>query len=70
VASGIMAVAVYWLAQWGHWQTGGNSLRNIGVLALAVMAGIAIYGVFAYLLKAPELKEIIVALQRKQKKVS
>ncbi len=67
VASGVMAVAVYYLAKLGDWERGGNSLLNIGVLLLCVVVGVGVYAAAAAALRSPELKEIVSALSRRRR---
>lgn len=62
-----MGVFVHLVATLGRWSEGGNSPRNIAVLTLAVMAGAAVFAVTAYLLRVPELTELIAAFRRRRR---
>jgi len=58
-----MAAAVYAVSLLGRWEIGGNSALNIGVLALAVLTGIVMYFIFAYIVRVPEMKELLGAVR-------
>jgi len=63
-----MGAAVYGLSSLGRWGDGGNSPRNIAVLALCVAAGVVVYAACAAALRAPELREILDAARRRGRK--
>ncbi len=62
-----MAAAVHYIGKLGSWPDGGNSPRNIGVLALAVVAGVAVFGLTAYLFRVPELRELAAVFRRRRR---
>jgi putative peptidoglycan lipid II flippase len=64
-ASAFTAASAYGVCTMGSWEDGGNSARNLGTLLLAVVTGMVVYVVSAYLLKSPELSEISSALRRR-----
>jgi putative peptidoglycan lipid II flippase len=49
----------------GDWERGGMALQNVGILTGAVLAGAVVYAVLAWLLKAPELEELVRAFRRR-----
>jgi putative peptidoglycan lipid II flippase len=65
-ATAPMAAAAWGVSLLGRWDQGGNSLRNIGVLAAAVVAGVVVYAAFAFALRSPELRELAAALRRRR----
>lgn len=67
VATVPMGAAAWGIARMGRWEDGGNSLRNIGVLAAAVMAGIVLYGATALVLRTPEMRDLLGALRRRRR---
>ncbi|MCP4675887.1 MAG: murein biosynthesis integral membrane protein MurJ [Deltaproteobacteria bacterium] len=66
LASAPMAAAVYGISLLGVWKDGGNSPRNIGVLVLTVLAGLAVYCIAAFIFRAPELRELLAALGKRR----
>lgn len=67
LAAGACAVVARSVALAGQWERGGALPSNYGVLLLAVMAGTGVYVVSAWVLRAPELAELIGAFRRKRK---
>jgi putative peptidoglycan lipid II flippase len=65
-ASAPMAAAAWGVSLLGRWEQGGNSPRNIGVLGLAVAAGVVVYALVAWLFRSPELGELVAALRRRR----
>ncbi|HUT76853.1 MAG TPA: murein biosynthesis integral membrane protein MurJ, partial [Polyangia bacterium] len=61
-----MCAVVWGLGLLGHWHEGGNSPRNIAVLALAMVAGVAVYAAAALVLRSPELGELLDAVRRRR----
>ncbi len=68
LASAPMAAGIFALSNLGAWEEGGNSLRNIGVLALTVLAGVVIYGVASYILRVPELTKLVDAIKQRRRR--
>jgi putative peptidoglycan lipid II flippase len=67
-ASAPMAAVTFGLGRLGRWSAGGNSPRNIGVLALAVVAGVVVYAAAARVLRSPELAELWSAIGRRKRR--
>lgn len=67
VPTGFMAPAVYGITVFGRWERGGNSPLNMGILLLAIAVGVAVYGLGAYILRVPELIELLSALKRRRR---
>ncbi|MGB5809546.1 MAG: murein biosynthesis integral membrane protein MurJ [Polyangiales bacterium] len=65
--SAVMGVVVVLIAQLGQWQLGGNDLRNIGVLAAAIVGGAVAYLGVTAAAGAPELRDLASALQRRKR---
>jgi len=68
--SGVMAPVIYLVASLGKWELGGNDPRNIAVFFASLLSGAAVYFAVAYLLRAPELSELWVAIRSKQRTAS
>lgn len=64
-AAAVMCVACWAASRLGRWEEGGNAIRNIGVLGLALAAGLGAYLAAAALLRAPELAQLKSALGRR-----
>jgi putative peptidoglycan lipid II flippase len=67
-ASVLMAPAAAFVVTYGAWEKGGNSVLNISILFLAVIAGVAVFALGAYVLGSPELKELAQAIGKKRSK--
>ena len=63
-----MALVARYTASFGHWENGGNDVRNIVVFAAALIASGVTYLGTSYLLRAPELADVLKAVQRKRKR--
>lgn len=68
VACAPMATAVWALARFGRWSDGGNSPRNIAVLAATIAVGVAVYAGAAFAVRAPELRDLADAVRRRRRK--
>lgn len=65
VAAAAMGATGIGVAHFGTWAAGGNDLRNVAVLAGAlVLAGLA-YVIVLAVLRAPELDDVLAALRRR-----
>jgi putative peptidoglycan lipid II flippase len=64
----LMAPVAYHVSTFGAWEKGGNSVVNITFLFLAVIAGVAVFALGAYVLGAPELGELFQAAQKRRSK--
>ncbi len=66
IASAIMGVGVWFLAQWGsEWLTGGyNLVIRLSVLGVIVSAGMLMYGVLVILLKVTSIAELKAGFRR------
>jgi putative peptidoglycan lipid II flippase len=62
-----MGLTVVGLTRLGAWREGGNSPANIALLLAAVALGAAVYGLFAYLIKAPELTSLLSAFKKRRR---
>jgi putative peptidoglycan lipid II flippase len=60
-----MAAAAWGVARLGRWEAGGNDVRNLLVYAAALVVAGVVYLGFAHLAKAPELADVLAALQRR-----
>ena len=60
-----MAIAVHFISRLGRWPDGGNAPQNIGVVGLAVVTGVVVFGVTAFLFRVPELKELMAAFRKR-----
>jgi len=65
VASAVMGAGVWYIKGFGNWETGGNSVHNILVLAVAVTAGVIIFFAASWLLKIPEFRQIKTSIFRR-----
>jgi putative peptidoglycan lipid II flippase len=63
-ASVLMAPVAALVSSYGVWEKGGNSVLNISILFLAVIAGVGVFSLGAYVLGSPELKELALAFGR------
>jgi putative peptidoglycan lipid II flippase len=68
VASVLVAPVAALVSSYGVWEQGGNSVLNISILFLAVIAGVGVFALGAYVLGSPELKELALALGRRRGK--
>jgi putative peptidoglycan lipid II flippase len=68
VATVPMSAAVYGISQLGIWSEGGNSIRNLGVVALSVVTGMVIYAATAHLFSMPEYIEFKKAFRTRRKR--
>ena len=65
LASVVMGVVRSAVASVGRWHEGGNSLRNVGVLAAAGLGGILAFVAAGKALRMPELEILLAALKRR-----
>jgi putative peptidoglycan lipid II flippase len=56
VASLLMGVSVYLICLPGEWATSGFTPEKLGLLVLALIVGISVYGLASYLLRSEEIK--------------
>jgi hypothetical protein len=63
-ASALVAPVAALVSTYGVWEQGGNSVLNISILFLAVIAGVGVFALGAYVLGSPELKELALAFGR------
>ena len=68
LAAGACAVVARLVATVGAWELGGAAARNYGVLLAAVGAGLATYLVVAWVLRTPELPELVAAFRRRDRR--
>ncbi len=66
LASLPMAAAAWGVCRLGSWEAGGGSPLNIGVLALAVIAGAAAYALAAAALRIGELRDLVSIVSRRR----
>ena len=64
----LLAAAAGWaVCLLGDWSLGGNDLRNVGVLLLALVSAVAAFLAAAALTRAPELTELWSAVRRRRR---
>ncbi|MHC1697866.1 MAG: murein biosynthesis integral membrane protein MurJ [Geobacteraceae bacterium] len=63
-----MSFVVYFCIQTINWSIQGQKLLKGGILSLAILAGIAVFLLFAHLLRCEETKRVSEILRRKLKK--
>ncbi|MEW6349016.1 MAG: murein biosynthesis integral membrane protein MurJ [Thermodesulfobacteriota bacterium] len=63
-ASALMAVALFWARPFGNWTLGFTS-RNGFVLLGAIIGGIAVFGIVAYLFRCRELNSVLGLVRRR-----
>ena len=68
VATTLMALTSWGVSFLGSWGEGGNSIRNIAVLLLAVAAGMAVFLASSRVLRIPELLDLKEAVLHRGKK--
>lgn len=60
------AAAAWGVSRWGSWDQGAARPSNVAVLLAAVLAGATVYAAVAWLLRAPELRELGRAFRRRR----
>jgi putative peptidoglycan lipid II flippase len=65
LAAGACGVVARLVATLGVWELGGAAARNYAVLLAAVAAGVATYALVAWVLRTPELPELVAAFRRR-----
>jgi len=69
IASTPMGIAVYGLSLLVDWSSAGVTIAKVSVLSLSILAGIAVYVLFAHILKSPELIFLVNMIAEKWGKV-
>jgi len=66
LASGLMGACVAFVSTWGHWDRGGNDLRNLAVYAAALTTAAVVYWGCSRLLRSPELVDLTAVVRRRR----